>query len=490
MPVLPERFVREMNDLFIRFGLQQQWPAFLHTFQEPAWSALRANSLKIRPDDLRRLLAGQSGLSKDCFCAVPWTDDGLFCPPDFQPGKLAVHQAGLFYIQEPSAMLPAQVLAARPGERVLDLCAAPGGKAVRIAADLHGRGLLWANEISEKRVRSLQRNIELTGCTNAVITHETPERLAQQLTGWFDAVLADVPCSGSGMFRRDPAAVKSWQAYGTDSCVPLQQAILNAAWHLLKPGGRLVYSTCTFSLAENEGMISWFCAQHPDCQLLPIAKPPGVDDGLACSADLARTARIWPHRAEGEGHFCALLQKTGEAAGKWPAYQAEKGDDMAWAAFSVFCRETLTDRGQARISRLLAAGSRRMENGHLHILPACPAALALFHKVKTGLYLGKIHRKGSQAVRFEPSIAFLLSLQADDLNYVVADTGSSDLIRRCLRGETLTMPGNLADARWPEGATVAIALREEQGCWPVSWARLMQIPILKNNYPSGWLRLV
>ncbi|MDW7656566.1 MAG: RsmF rRNA methyltransferase first C-terminal domain-containing protein [Bacillota bacterium] len=489
MTLLPDPFVNEMKELFCRFGMEQQWPSFLQSFRESARHGLRANTLKIRPDALRKLLAGQPGMSENLFCPVLWTDDGFYCPPDFQPGKLAAHLAGLYYIQEPSAMLPALVLSARPGERILDLCAAPGGKAARIAADLRGQGLLWANEISATRVRALQRNIELTGCTNAIITRETPQRLAGQLPGWFDAVLADVPCSGSGMFRRDPAAVKSWQAYGSDSCTLLQRDILESAWQMIRPGGRLVYSTCTFSLAENEAMIAWFCARHEQCRIVPIQKLPGVDDGLALSAELIHTARIWPHRAEGEGHFCALLEKTDGNAVRQPGYAAEQGSKEAWAAFHDFCRQTLSPEGQNSVNLLLENGSRRIENGHLHILPDCPAALAQLSKVKTGLYLGKIHQKGKQA-RFEPSIAFLLSLKGSDLNYVATGSGSSDIIRRCLRGETLSLPQDLADAVWPIGVTVAVALREQEGCWPLSWARLMAPSTLKNNYPSGWIRLL
>jgi NOL1/NOP2/sun family putative RNA methylase len=489
MTLLPDPFIDEMKEQLYRYGMELQWPAFLQSFQEPARHGLRANALKIRPHTLRKLLAGQPGMSEELFCPVPWTDDGFYCPPDFQPGKLAAHLAGLYYIQEPSAMLPAQVLAVQPGERVLDLCAAPGGKAARIAADLQGKGLLWANEISATRVRALQRNLELTGCTNAIITRETPQRLAARLPGWFDAILADVPCSGSGMFRRDPAAVKSWLAYGSDSCTLLQREIMESAWEMLRPGGRLVYSTCTFSLAENEAMIAWFCSQHPQCRIVPINKAAGVDDGLALNADMVRTARIWPHRADGEGHFCALLEKTEGTAVCQPAFAADQGSSASWAAFHDFCRGALSLEGQNTVNQLLENGSRRIENGHLHILPECPAALAQISKVKTGLFLGKVHHKGKQA-RFEPSIAFLISLSCSDLNHVAAGSGSSDLVRRCLRGETLALPQELAEAGWPVGATVAIALQEQEERWPLSWARLMAPATLKNSYPASWVRQV
>ena len=488
MGSLPDPFVAEMQDLFERFGLSAECPSFLQSFQAPSWSGLRTNTRKIQPDSLIRLMAGQAGLPAASIRPVSWCDDGFYCPPGLQPGKLAAHAAGLYYIQEPSAMLPAQVLSVHPGERVLDLCAAPGGKAARLASDLKGQGLLWANEISHDRVRALQRNIELTGCTNAVITRETPERLAVRLTGWFDAILADVPCSGSGMFRRDPAAVRSWQAYGPDRCTPLQNRILEAAWQMLRPGGRLVYSTCSFSLAENEGMIAGFSDRHADCRILPITALPGTSNGLPLAAGLDGTIRIWPHRADGEGHFCAMLAKVEGSAMPLPLYRADPGTDEGWMAFSDFCQATLTAEGQARMRALADRRSRRAEHDHLHLMPECPEALAELSKVKTGLFLGQLHRRGRQGIRFEPSMALLLSLNGSDLKHPFAAPENSDLVRRCLRGETLTLPDAWVQAGWPAGATAAILLSGDDGSWPLSWARLMQPPLMKNLYPRGWTR--
>jgi hypothetical protein len=391
-------------------------------------------------------------------------------------------------------MLPASVLASQPGDRVLDLCAAPGGKSARIIADLQESGLLWANEISAERARALLRNLELTGSRQTVLTQETPGRLASQLPEAFDRILVDAPCSGSGMFRRDPAAIKSWLAYGSDACTPLQRDILLSAWKMLRPGGRLVYSTCTFSLAENEAMVAWFLDEHPDARLVPINKRIGVDDGLPICPGMTATARIWPHRSLGEGHFCALLEKAGSRAAAGPDWIPEPGPEAAWAAFRNFCAQTLTSAGLDRLEQDFAAGHRRFENGHLHLLPACPAGLAALKKVKTGLFLGQVRPQRAAGYTFEPSHAFLLSLRAEELRHQVAGLWPGDLLRRYLRGETVSLPSESATDRsgdaagWPDGGHGAVMLGGGSHAWPLGWVRMTTMPLLKNLYPPGWRR--
>jgi 16S rRNA C967 or C1407 C5-methylase (RsmB/RsmF family) len=179
---LPDSFVQEMSVILSRFGREDEIPAFLAAFQETPVFGLRANTLKIAALDLRRLLAETCAMDEDTWSPVSWSDDGFYYPAALQPGRLPLYLAGLYYIQEPSAMLPAMVLDARPGERILDLCAAPGGKTCKIAAGLRGEGLLWANEISPERARALLRNVELTGCTNCLITRESPEKLANAMS--------------------------------------------------------------------------------------------------------------------------------------------------------------------------------------------------------------------------------------------------------------------------------------------------------------------
>lgn len=495
---LPDAFLREMEDLFRNYGRTSEWPAFLASFTEPAEGGLRANALKIDVLDLLPLLADALELPLQAFKPVPWSPDGLYLPAGTQPGRLPHYAAGLYYIQEPSAMLPANVLAARPGERILDLCAAPGGKTCRIAADLKGEGLIWANEISADRARALLRNVELTGCANCVITQETPERLAARLPEYFDRILVDAPCSGSGMFRRDPAAVQSWKAYGSAHCVNMQQSILRAAWPMLRPGGSLVYSTCTFSIAENEAMIAWLLDEYPDCRLLPIVKAPGVSDGLPLQPELSGTARIWPHLATGDGHFCALVQKlpgagspetqAAEISGK---EAADWQSDAAWAAFCAFCQDNLSPAGIRRILDRPLAGSLRIERDCLHILPPgfqLPPALKL---VKTGLFLGQIKKLRDGRQIYEPSPAFILSLAAEDLLFRAGGPPFSDLVRRYLRGETLAWP--VSGPGFTPGRYAAVTLTGGTGHpaeWPLGWAKAQPPSMLKNLYPQAWRRQI
>ncbi len=491
---LPDPFIAEMKSLFTAYDRLAEWSSFLSAFQEPPVFGIRSNTLKIAGPDLQHYLIRETGLPESEFKPVPWAEGGFYYPENLQPGKLAAYAAGLYYIQEPSAMLPAQILDVSPGQRVLDLCAAPGGKATRIAADLKGSGLLWANEISAERARALLRNLELSGCSRAVITQETPERLAAVLPEYFDRILVDAPCSGSGMFRRDPAAVKSWLAYGSEPCAELQRSILEAAWAMLAPGGRLVYSTCTFSIAENEAMIAGFYTGHADCRILPVGSRPGVAEGLPLTPETRKTARIWPHLACGEGHFCALLEKEGKtgAACAWTPFIPKVGPEEAWDAFIRFCRQNLSDSGMKKIEAWLSAGHRRLEQQHLHILPDCPAGLSGLKRVKTGLFLGQVKELRRGGYVFEPSEAFILSLSADDLQRVVAGGGTSDLLRRYLRGETLEppYPGIDADeaAAWPAGGYAAVAVAGEGCRWPLGWARSIAPPMLKNIYPQGWRR--
>ena len=225
---------------------------------------------------------------------VPWAKDGYYLDADAAAGVHPLHAAGAYYLQEPSAMCAAPLLDVRPGQRVLDLCAAPGGKSTQLAACLAGRGVLVANEIVPGRCRVLSQNLERMGVTNAVVTCESPDRLAARWGGWFDRILVDAPCSGEGMFRREAASLEAWTEKTPAGCAARQAQILRQAARLLAPGGVLVYSTCTFNALENEAVVEAFCQEQPDFLL-------------------ERTVRLWPHRVAGEGHFAARLRRQGDA---------------------------------------------------------------------------------------------------------------------------------------------------------------------------------
>ncbi|MDD2212959.1 MAG: RsmB/NOP family class I SAM-dependent RNA methyltransferase, partial [Oscillospiraceae bacterium] len=272
---LPAAFISSMQTFFQQANYPPaQLEAFLASFADASQSGLRVNRLKTGALAARawQKLAEcwrQEGLDPDAFSLkpVPWCNDGCFFAPGTRPALTLAHKLGLFYIQEPSAMLPAVLLQAQPGQLVLDLCAAPGGKSLRLAADLRHRGCLVANEINDNRARVLLRNLEQQGVRNCVVSNASPEKLAALWPQRFDKVLVDAPCSGEGMFRRDHKATGAWEAYGSASVSSLQQSILDSAVGLLKPGGELLYSTCTFNPDENERQIAALLQRHPELRL-------------------------------------------------------------------------------------------------------------------------------------------------------------------------------------------------------------------------------
>ncbi|RAV09516.1 RsmB/NOP family class I SAM-dependent RNA methyltransferase, partial [Paenibacillus contaminans] len=323
---LPDAFVERMSVM-----LGDEFEAFMRSYDEPRYYGLRINTLKVQALRFAGELSPFGRLQP-----VQWASDGFYYEEGERPGKHPYYHAGLYYIQEPSAMAPVELLDVQPGERVLDLCAAPGGKSTQIAAKLGGKGLLVSNDNSAERVKALVKNIELSGVRNAVVLNETPERLAPVFAGFFDKILIDAPCSGEGMFRKEEEMAKQWERHSVERCVIMQRDILGQAASMLKPGGRIVYSTCTFAPEENECMIAEFVAAFRDFRIVPAETQHGFDSGHpdwvaavkagaaeagseAAGADAAAavrgTVRLWPHRLKGEGHFVAVLEHTGANGG-------------------------------------------------------------------------------------------------------------------------------------------------------------------------------
>ena len=313
--MLPQAFLQRMIQ-----QLQGEFPAFLESLERPRAVALRFNPLKGERPSLP--FAG------DC---VPWEPEGYYYDPEARPGLHPYHEAGVYYLQEASAMAPVALLDPQPGEWVCDLCAAPGGKTTQIAGRMKGEGFLLCNEYSPKRAKILSRNIERMGVANALVTNETVERLAQRMPGRFDRVLIDAPCSGEGMFRKEEAAVTDWSPETVQMCARRQAEILHHGSALVKPGGRLVYSTCTFAPEENELAVARFLQEHPDFQVENVDAPwfAKGNDG---------TFRLWPHKLLGEGHFAAVLRRADgdeeetikEAAGeKLPSVWISFAKDLA-----------------------------------------------------------------------------------------------------------------------------------------------------------------
>lgn len=314
---LPLIFAERMKSL-----LGDEFEQFMKSYEQSPHAGLRVNTLKISmeqfdeitPFDLR---------------PIPWCETGFYVPHGVKPGLHPYYHAGLYYIQEPSAMAPVELLQVEPGDRVLDLCAAPGGKTTQIAAKLQGKGVLVTNDIHAERTKALAKNVELYGVRNAVVLNESPERIANAFPHYFDKVLIDAPCSGEGMFRKDEDMVKSWEHHSVDKCVLMQRDILETAARLLAPGGTIVYSTCTFAPEENEAMIAEFLNVNRDFVVMDIPEETGFAPGrpewvrqmmpekaeeTEAILDQTRgTARLWPHLLEGEGHYVAVLQhRTGQ----------------------------------------------------------------------------------------------------------------------------------------------------------------------------------
>ncbi|WP_405172302.1 RsmB/NOP family class I SAM-dependent RNA methyltransferase [Paenibacillus sp. FSL H8-0280] len=309
---LPLIFAERMKSL-----LGDEFEQFMKSYEQSPHAGLRVNTLKISmeqfdeiaPFDLR---------------PIPWCETGFYVPHGVKPGLHPYYHAGLYYIQEPSAMAPVELLQVEPGDRVLDLCAAPGGKTTQIAAKLQGKGVLVTNDIHAERTKALAKNVELYGVRNAVVLNESPERIANAFPHYFDKVLIDAPCSGEGMFRKDEDMVKSWEHHSVEKCVLMQRDILETAARLLAPGGTIVYSTCTFAPEENEAMIAEFLNVNRDFVVMDIPEETGFAPGrpewvrqmmpekaeeTEAVLDQTRgTARLWPHLLEGEGHYVAVLK--------------------------------------------------------------------------------------------------------------------------------------------------------------------------------------
>lgn len=391
--------------------LGDQAEAFLATFAQPSAAGFRTNPLH----------EGAESLAP----AIPWSRWGHYGKVS---GNGLAHIAGNVYSQEPSAQFVGTVAAPEPGERVLDLCAAPGGKTTHLGSFMQQQGLLVANEIDAGRARVLSSNIERFGLTNTLVTNSDPDHLAAQLPGFFDRILVDAPCSGEGMFRKDPDAMSYWTPDYPVKCAERQREILSAAVKMLRPGGTLIYSTCTFAREEDEQIIAWATATL-DLTIVPIEKPAGVEDGRPAWANgdlaLAGTARLWPQHLQGEGHFVAKLQKAGASA---PARAAEttparldRTQQQDWAAFA-----------KATFKQPVA-GPLTVNRDTLATLPAATPALKGIHILRTGLTLGTF-KKG----RFEPAHALATALPPDAFNTVVAV--SDEEFMRYRHGETLSRP--------------------------------------------------
>lgn len=448
---IPQDFEKKFRSLMNL----SEFDEFISALYEPKVAGMRINRLKVNLSQWHEITPFRTD-------PVPWTRDGFYLDEDHRPGIHPYYHAGLYYIQEPSAMLPAELLGAEPGDRVLDLCAAPGGKTVRLATDMKNQGFLLSNDINPKRIKALVKNIEISGITNSVVTNASPAQLAPPYHHFFNKVLLDVPCSGEGMFRKDGDAAKSWNRYKAEELQGLQREIFDDAYQMLCPGGRLVYSTCTFNPEENEQNISFFLEKYPDLHLVEIPKQYGIEPGRPDWADgnmaLLKTARLWPHRVKGEGHFVALFERDGDGAFEKESCVFTEPTER----FKEFCDEMLFH---------VPEGFYDLRNTELHLLPQGYEYHSGIKTAKTGLYVGS-EAHGS----FEPSQSLAMALSWENIKRKESfSLQDSDLIRY-LKGETLQR----------DGMKGYIALGVDG--FPLGWGKQGENG-LKNLYAKGWRKV-
>lgn len=375
-------------------------------------------------------------------------------------------------------MAPAAILPVCPGDKVLDLCAAPGGKSTELGARLQGEGLLVSNDISNSRAKALLKNLELFGIPNICVTSETPEKLATVFGPYFDKILVDAPCSGEGMFRKDPDLIKSWLERGPEYYAPIQRQILKSAAAMLKPGGMLLYSTCTFAKLEDEDTIQWILEEEPDLELVPIEPWEGACGGF----DGMPVIRLFPHKIEGEGHFLALLRKKDTQAPDGGKFSGSIGSDNRSGAASgknsaqVRRLEQESDFGQweAMLTQALDHSRIMVRDGMVYYLPKCFDRSWNLRYLRTGLLLGEWKKN-----RFEPSQAAAMALPMKEFSQTVSLSAEDDRTIRYLKGETVFPTPEEAS-----GLKKGWVLIGVDG-YPLGWAKYTGSNF-KNKYYPGW----
>ena len=447
----PPAFLERMEEL-----LDGELPDFLAALEEGRARGLRLNPAKVGPGELADLL----GLELD---PVPWCPTGYTFAGRAGLGAHPAHRAGLFYLQDPAAMSVVEVLDPQPGWLVADLAAAPGGKTTHLLARLRGTGLVVANEVVGSRLRMLHENLDRWGGTAAVTLGMELEGLAARLPGAFDAVLLDAPCTGEALLRREPDVISQWSQASVAGSARRQRRLLEAAARLVRPGGVLVYSTCSFEVEEDEGQVSALLDSSPEWELVEVARPEGFDPGVRVDGQpTERSVRLWPHRAQGDGQFVARLRRRGHATGMTPpggarAAAADAEIQKRWDAFRAGSCPGL----DLPPGRLVARGS------HLYHLPETAGHLARLPLVRPGLPLGEL-RPG----RFQPSQALACVLGPEQAGESVSWPAGHPLLDRYLAGEAIESPG-------PDGWVLVCYER-----WGLGWGRRSQ-GVLKNFLPHS-----
>lgn len=438
---LPKEYILAMKEL-----LGEEYEDYINTLNKEYFSGLRVNTLKISNKELLSLL--NMDLRK-----IEWEENGYYIEKDSRLSKSPYYFAGLYYMQEPSAMSPASLLEVKEGDRVLDLCAAPGGKSTKLACALNNTGLLVSNDISNSRAKALLKNIELFGIKNALITCEEPEKLARVYEEYFDKILVDAPCSGEGMFRKDIAVFNAYLKRGSAFFSPIQYSILKAAAKMLKKGGELLYSTCTYSKLEDEDIIIKFLEENDDFEIVDLKEY----NGFTKSKYIEGAIRLYPHKLDGEGHFVCKLRKRGNII-----QNSETKKSSVKLPKSVL--EFLNN------SNIKYKNENFFINGdYVYYLPDDVLIDKSLRYLRTGLLIGRMNNK-----RFEPSQAYAMSLKKEEWKNVL-DLDIEDIrVIKYLKGETIEV-----DTVGKDYILVCLS------GYPLGFAK-QDGNRLKNKYYKGW----
>ncbi len=503
---LPAEYLDAMREL-----LGEEYPKFLASYEQPRRNGLRLNRLRISPEEFEA--CPPFPVSR-----IKWTQNGYYVDYRDHPGRHPWYNAGVYYLQEPSAMVSARLLDARPSDKVLDLCAAPGGKATELGACLQGQGLLVANEISASRAKALLRNLEQFGIRNVLVTNTSPEKLAQRFPEYFDKVLVDAPCSGEGMFRKDIECVKAWSEAKVKECARIQREIILQACDMLRPGGYMVYSTCTFAPEENELVLAHLLTLRPEMELQKIPCEGGMESfrpafdvrflemkgyeipqNISRDIDLTYAVRIWPHLSMGEGHFVSLLRKRADrvvelsgadadtesfrpekkgagrgkrAGGKNTGGKNAGGHSESAAMYVTQFLEQFLPEEKIDENRYDIRGNQ------VYLMPEEVPDVRGLSFLRCGLYLGELKKD-----RFEPSQALAMAFDTETLRAdgraeecCISFGAGDEMLAAFLRGEAVR-PGKGCEGKGWRLVCV--------GKWPVGWGKLSG-GVLKNKLLPGW----
>ncbi len=513
---LPKKFEDRMKEL-----LGEEYEAYLQCYSKPHYGGLRVNALKSSPEEFEQLCP--YSIKK-----IPWIKNGYYYDTKEQPSKHPYYYAGLYYIQEPSAMTPASLLPVKPGDKVLDICAAPGGKSTELGAKLQGEGVLVSNDISNSRAKALLKNVELFGIRNALVVSEAPNKLVNYFPEYFDKILIDAPCSGEGMFRKSPSIMRNWEQYGVEYYNKLQKEIILFGASMLKPGGYMLYSTCTFSPEENEGTISYLLENCPEFRVVNAIPEEAVckEFGLSYEGfdfgkpewvngkeELKHCIRLWPHKINGEGHFITLLYKEkasdkeilerihqmpydfdqlGEEEEDIDLPSIQPGSSKKKPGKNKVFNEKMTSRSSLshnpngkNVSTLISEEAREffkelnfqvedkqlvVRDERIYLLPEGLPNLSGLRILRQGLLLGEMKKQ-----RFEPSQALANSLKLEDYNKTICLSVDDPNVIRYLKCESIDL-----NEAYPDGWYLVCVEK-----YPLGWLKVAKNNV-KNKYLPGW----